>query len=116
MAILEELLQRTKDPHVQSVESLPKSPEEAKILKKYYYEVLQAFNSVKTAKLEDLKDFQGETIEEIKNWLMSNGFRVHNAEKLLAELKEKRRAMEFLEEFRKFPYASVEEFREKLSY
>jgi len=114
-AILEELLQRAKDPHLQSVESLPKSSEEAKVLKKYYHEVLQAFNSVKTAKLEDLKGFQGETLEELKSWLASNGFRVHNAEKLLAELRERRRAMELLEEFRKFPYASVEEFREKLS-
>jgi len=34
---------------------------------------------------------------------------------LLAQLKEKKRAMELLEEFRKFPYASIEEFREKLS-
>jgi hypothetical protein len=55
MAILEELLQRAKDPYVQSVDSLPKNPEETKVLKKYYHEVLQAFNSVKTAKLEDLK-------------------------------------------------------------
>jgi len=115
LAILEELLQRAKDPYVQSVDSLPKSPEEAKVLKKYYHEVLQAFNSVKTAKLEDLKDFQGETLEELRNWLVSNGFRVHNAEKLLAQLKEKKRAMELLEEFRRFPYASIEEFREKLS-
>jgi hypothetical protein len=115
MAILEALLQRAKDPHVQSVDSLPQNPEEAKVLKKYYHEVLEAFNSVKTAKLEDLKDFQGETLEELKNWLISNGFRVHNAEKLLAQLKEKRRAIELLEEFRKFPYASIEEFREKLS-
>ena len=115
MAILEELLQRAKDPYVRSVDSLPESPEEAKVLKKYYHEVLQAFNSVRTAKLEDLKDFQGETLEELKNWLVSNGFRVHNAEKLLAQLKEKKRAMELLEEFRKFPYASIEEFREKLS-
>jgi transcriptional regulator with XRE-family HTH domain/arginine repressor len=115
MAILEELLQRAKDPYVQSVDSLPKNPEETKVLKKYYHEVLQAFNSVKTAKLEDLKDFQGETLEELKSWLVANGFRVHNAEKLLAQLKEKRRAMELLEEFREFPYASIEEFREKLS-
>jgi len=112
---LEELLQRAKDPHVQSVDSLPKNQEEAKVLKKYYHDVLQAFNSVKTAKLEDLNSFQGETLEELKDWLISNGFRVHNAEKLLAQLKEKRRAMELLEEFRKFPYASLEEFREKLS-
>jgi predicted transcriptional regulator len=115
LAILEELLQRAKDPYVQSVESLPQNPESAKVLKKYYHEVLQAFNSVKTAKLEDLKDFQGETLEELKSWLISNGFRVYNAEKLLAQLKEKKRAMELLEEFRKFPYASLEEFREKLS-
>ncbi len=114
-AILEELLQRAKDPHVSSVESLPKSPEETKVLKKYYHEVLEAFNSVKTAKLEDLNGFQGEDLEELKSWLISNGFRVYNAEKLLLQLKEKRRAMELLEEFRKFPYASLEEFREKLS-
>jgi hypothetical protein len=115
MAILEELLQRAKDPYVQSVDSLPQNPEETKVLKKYYHEVLQAFASVKTAKLEDLKDFQGETLEELTSWLVSNGFRVHNAERLLLQLKEKRRAMELLEEFRKFPYASLEEFREKLS-
>ncbi|MFZ8859583.1 MAG: hypothetical protein ACO2PP_03645 [Thermocrinis sp.] len=115
MAILEDLLQRAKDPYVQSVDSLPKNPEEEKVLKKYYHEVLQAFHSVKTAKLEDLSGFQGETLEELKSWLLSNGFRVHNAEKLFAELKENRRAMELLEEFRKFPYASIEEFREKLS-
>jgi len=115
MAILEELIQRAKDPHLQSVDILPQNPEETKVLKKYYHEVLEAFNSVKTAKLEDLNSFQGETLEELKEWLISNGFRVHNAEKLLAQLKEKRRAIELLEEFRKFPYASLEEFREKLS-
>jgi len=115
MAILEELLQRAKDPHVQSVDSLPKSPEEVKVLKKYYHEVLQAFNSVKTAKLEDLKGFQGETLEELLQWLLSNGYRTYNAEKLFEELKKKKRAEKLLEEFNFYPYSSLEEFREKLS-
>jgi predicted transcriptional regulator/arginine repressor len=115
MAILEDLLQRAKDPHVQSVESLPQSPEEAKVLKKYYHEVLQAFNSVKTAKLEDLKDFQGETLEELMAWLLGNGYRTYNAEKLFEELKRKKRAEKLLEDFNSYPYSSLEEFREKLS-
>ncbi len=114
-AILEELLQRAKDPHVQSVDSLPQSPEEAKVLKKYYHEVLQAFNSVKTAKLEDLTGFQGETLEELKEWLLSNGYRTYNAGKLFEELQRKKRAEKLLEEFNSYPYSSLEEFREKLS-
>ena len=115
MAILEALLQRAKDPHVQSVDSIAKSPEEMKVLKKYYHEVLQAFNFVKTAKLEDLKDFQGETLEELKGWLLSKDYRVYNAEKLFEELQRKRRAEKLLEEFNSYPYSSIEEFREKLS-
>jgi hypothetical protein len=115
VAILEELLQRAKDPHVQSVDSLPKNQEEAKVLKKYYHEVLQAFNSVKTAKLEDLKDFQGETLEELSQWLLSKGYRTYNAEKLFEELRKKKRAEKLLEEFNSYPYSSLEEFREKLS-
>jgi transcriptional regulator with XRE-family HTH domain len=115
MAILEELLQRAKDPHVQSVDSLPKNPEETKVLKKYYHEVLQAFNSVKTAKLEDLSGFQGETLEELLEWLLSNGYRTYNAGKLFEELQRKRRAEKLLEEFNSYPYSSLEEFREKLS-
>jgi hypothetical protein len=115
MAILEELLQRAKDPHVQSVDSLPQSPEEAKVLRKYYHEILQAFNSVKTAKLEDLKDFQGETLEELIEWLLSHGYRTYNAEKLLEELQRRKRAEKLLEEFNSQPYSSLEEFREKLS-
>jgi transcriptional regulator with XRE-family HTH domain len=115
MAILEDLLQRAKDPHVQSVDSLPQSPEESKVLKKYYHEVLQAFNSVKTAKLEDLKDFQGETLEELVQWLLSKGYRTYNAEKLFEELQKKKRAEKLLEEFNSYPYSSLEEFREKLS-
>jgi len=114
MAILEELLQRAKDPHVQSVDSLPKSPEESKVLKKYYHEVIQAFNSVKTAKLEDLKGFQGETLEELTGWLLSNGYRTYNAEKFFEELQRKKRAEKLLEEFNSQPYSSLEEFREKL--
>ncbi len=114
-AILEELLQRAKDPHVQSVDSLPQSPEEAKVLKKYYHEVLEAFNSVKTAKLEDLKDFQGETLEELVAWLLSNGYRTYNSGKLFEELQRKKRAEKLLEEFNSYPYSSLEEFREKLS-
>jgi len=115
MAILEALLQRAKDPHVQSVDSIAKSPEEMKVLKKYYHEVLQAFNFVKTAKLEDLKDFQGETLEELKEWLLNNGYRVYNAGKLFEELQRKKRAEKLLEEFNSHPYSSLEEFREKLS-
>ena len=115
MAILEELLQRAKDPHVQSVDSLPKSPEEAKVLKKYYHEVLQAFNSVKTAKLEDLNSFQGETLEELTAWLLSKGCRTHNAGKLFEELQKKKKAEKLLEDFNSYPYSSLEEFREKLS-
>ncbi len=115
MAILEELLQRAKDPHVQSVDSLPQNQEEAKVLKKYYHEVLQSFNSVKTAKLEDLKDFQGETLEELVAWLLSNGYRTYNAGKLFEELQRKKRAEKLLEEFNSYPYSSLEEFREKLS-
>ncbi len=115
LAILEELLQRAKDPHVQSVDSLPQSQEEVKVLKRYYHEVLQAFNSVKTAKLEDLKDFQGETLEELKAWLLSNGYRTYNAGKLFEELQRKKRAEKLLEEFNSYPYSSLEEFREKLS-
>jgi hypothetical protein len=114
-AILEDLLQRAKDPNLQSVDSLPQSPEETKILRKYYHEVIQAFNSVKTAKLEDLKDFQGETLEELKEWLLSHGYRTHNAEKLFVELQRKRRAEKLLEDFNSQPYSSIEEFREKLS-
>jgi predicted transcriptional regulator len=115
MAILEDLLQRAKDPHVQSVDSLPQSQEEAKVLKKYYHEVLQAFNSVKTAKLEDLKDFQGETLEELLQWLLNNGYRTYNAGKLFEELQKKKRVEKLLEEFNSYPYSSLEEFREKLS-
>ena len=115
MAILEELLQRAKSPHVQSVDSLPKSPEEAKVLKKHYHEILQAFNSLKTAKLEDLKDFQGETLEELVEWLLNSGYRTYNAEKLFEELQRKKRAEQLLEEFNSYPYSSLEEFREKLS-
>ncbi len=115
MAILEELLQRAKDPHVQSVDSLPKNPEETKVLKKYYHEVLQAFNSVKTAKMEDLNGFHGETLEELVEWLLSNGYRTYNAEKLFEELQRKKRAEKLLEEFNSYPYSSLEEFREKLS-
>ena len=115
MAILEDLLQRAKDPHVQSVDSLAQSQEEAKVLKKYYHEVLQAFNSIKTAKLEDLRDFQGETLEELSQWLLSNGYRTYNAKKLFEELQRKRRAEKLLEEFNSYPYSSLEEFREKLS-
>jgi predicted transcriptional regulator len=115
LAILEELLQRAKSPNVQSVDSLPKSPEEAKILKKYYHEVLQAFNSVKTAKLEDLRDFQGETLEELVKWLLNSGYRTYNAEKLFEELQRRKRAEKLLEEFNSYPYSSLEEFREKLS-
>jgi len=114
-AILEELLQRAKDPYVQSVDSIAKNPEETKVLRKYYHEVLQAYNSVKTAKLEDLKDFQGETLEELKGWLLSKDYRVYNAEKLFEELQRKRRAEKLLEEFNSYPYSSIEEFREKLS-
>jgi predicted transcriptional regulator len=114
-AILEGLLQRAKDPHLESVDSLPQSPEEAKVLKKYYHDVLQAFNSVKVAKLEDLKDFQGETLEELKEWLLSHGYRTYNAGKLFEELQRKRRAEKLLEEFNSYPYSSLEEFREKLS-
>jgi len=114
-AILEELLQRAKDPHVQSVDSLPKSPEEAKVLKKHYHEVLQAFNSVKTVKLEDLKGFQGETLEELVEWLLNNGYRTYNAEKLFEELQRRKRAEKLLEDFNSQPYSSLEEFREKLS-
>jgi predicted transcriptional regulator len=113
--ILEDLLQRAKGPHVQSVDSLPQNQEEVKVLKKYYHDVLQAFNSVKTAKLEDLKDFQGETLEELKEWLLSHGYRTHNAEKLFEELQRKKRAEKLLEEFNSYPYSSIEEFREKLS-
>jgi hypothetical protein len=115
MAILEDLLQRAKDPHVQSVDSLPQNPEESRVLKKYYHEVLQAFNSVKTAKLEDIKGFQGETLEELTGWLLSNGYRTHNAGKLFEELQRKKRAEKLLEEFNSQPYSSLEEFREKLS-
>jgi DNA invertase Pin-like site-specific DNA recombinase len=115
MAILEELLQRAKDPYVQSVDSLPKSPEEAKVLKKHYHEVLQAFNSVKTAKLEDLKGFQGETLEELVEWLLNSGYRTYNAEKLFEELQRRKRAEKLLEDFNSYPYSSLEEFREKLS-
>ncbi|MFZ8858894.1 MAG: hypothetical protein ACO2PP_00070 [Thermocrinis sp.] len=115
MAILEDLLQRAKDPHVQSVDSLAQSQEEAKVLKKYYHEVLQAFNSIKTAKLEDLRDFQGETLEELSQWLLSNGYRTYNAKKLFEELQRKRKAEKLLEEFNSYPYSSLEEFREKLS-
>jgi predicted transcriptional regulator len=114
-AILEGLLQRAKDPHLESVDSLPQSPEEAKVLKKYYHDVLQAFNSVKVAKLEDLKDFQGETLEELKEWLLSHGYRTYNAGKLFEELQKKKRAEKLLEEFLSYPYSSLEEFREKLS-
>jgi predicted transcriptional regulator len=114
-AILEELLQRAKDPYVQSVDSLPKSPEEAKVLKKHYHEVLQAFNSVKTAKLEDLKGFQGETLEELVEWLLNSGYRTYNAEKLFEELQRRKRAEKLLEDFNSYPYSSLEEFREKLS-
>jgi predicted transcriptional regulator len=114
-AILEELLQRAKDPHVQSVDSLPQNPESAKVLKKYYHEILQAFNSVKTAKLEDLKDFQGETLEELLQWLLSKGYRTYNAGKLFEELQKKKRAEKLLEDFNSYPYSSLEEFREKLS-
>jgi len=115
MAILEELLQRAKDPYVQSVDSIAKSPEETKVLKKYYHEILQAFNSVKTAKLEDLNSFQGETLEELSQWLLSKGYRTYNAEKLFEELQKKKRAEKLLEEFNSYPYSSLEEFREKLS-
>jgi predicted transcriptional regulator len=114
MSILEELLQRAKDPHVQSVDSLPQNPEETRVLKKYYHEVLQAFNSVKSAKLEDLKGFQGETLEELTGWLLSNGYRTYNAEKLFEELQRKKRAEKLLENFNSYPYSSLEEFREKL--
>jgi len=115
LAILEELLQRAKSPHVQSVDSLPQSQEEAKVLKKHYHEVLQAFNSVKTAKLEDLKDFQGGTFEELVEWLLKNGYRTYNAEKLFEELQRRKRAEKLLEDFNSYPYSSLEEFREKLS-
>ncbi len=115
LAILEELLQRAKDPHVQSVDSLPQTQEEAKVLKKYYHEVLQAFNSVKTAKLEDLNGFHGETLEELVAWLLSSGCRTYNAEKLFEELQRKKRAEKLLEDFNSYPYSSLEEFREKLS-
>jgi hypothetical protein len=115
MAILEELLQRAKDPYVQSVDSIAKNPDETKVLKKYYHEVLQAFNSVKTAKLEDLKGFQGETLEELSQWLLSKGYRTYNAGKLFEELQRKKRAEKLLEEFNSYPYSSLEEFREKLS-
>jgi arginine repressor/transcriptional regulator with XRE-family HTH domain len=115
LAILEELLQRAKDPNVQSVDSLPQSQEEVKVLKKYYHEVLEAFNSVKTAKLEDLTGFQGETLEELVAWLLSNGYRTYNAGKLFEELKRKKRAEKLLEDFNSYPYSSLEEFREKLS-
>jgi len=114
-AILEELLQRAKDPHVQSVDSIAKSPEETKVLRKYYHEVLQAFNSVKTAKLEDLNGFQGETLEELSQWLLSKGYRTYNAGKLFEELQRKKRAEKLLEDFNSYPYSSLEEFREKLS-
>ena len=114
-AILEELLQRAKDPHVQSVDSIAKNQEESKVLKKYYHEIIQAFNSVKTAKLEDLKDFQGETLEELTEWLLSKGRRTYNAEKLFEELQRKKRAEKLLEDFNSYPYSSLEEFREKLS-
>jgi predicted transcriptional regulator/arginine repressor len=115
MAILEELLQRAKSPHVPSVDSIARSPEEAKVLKKHYHEVLQAFNSIKTAKLEDLSGFQGKTLEELKEWLVSHGYRTYNAEKLFEELQRKKRAEELLEDFNSYPYSSLEEFREKLS-
>ncbi len=115
MAILEELLQRAKDPHVQSVDSLSQTQEEVKVLKRYYHEVLQAFNSVKTAKLEDLNGFQGETLEELVAWLLSNGYRTYNAGKLFEELQRKKRAEKLLEDFNSYPYSSLEEFREKLS-
>jgi predicted transcriptional regulator len=115
MAILEDLLQRAKDPYVQSVDSLPQNPEESKVLKKYYHEVLQAFNSVKTAKLEDLKDFRGETLEELTEWLLSNGYRTYNAGKLFEELQRRKRAEKLLEDFNSYPYSSLEEFRETLS-
>jgi hypothetical protein len=114
-AILEELLQRAKDPYVQSVDSIAKSQEEARVLKKHYHEILQAFNSVKTAKLEDLKGFQGETLEELTEWLLSKGCRTYNAEKLFEELQRKKRAEKLLEDFNSYPYSSLEEFREKLS-
>jgi predicted transcriptional regulator len=114
-AILEDLLQRAKDPYLQSVDSLPQSQEETKILRKYYHDVLQAFNSIKPAKLEDLKDFQGETLEELTAWLLSHGYRTYNAEKLFVELQRKRRAEKLLEDFNSQPYSSIEEFREKLS-
>jgi predicted transcriptional regulator len=115
MAILEELLQRAKSPHVPSVDSIAKSPEEAKVLKKHYHEVFQAFNSIKTAKLEDLSGFQGKNLEELKEWLVSHGYRTYNAEKLFEELQRKKRAEKLLEDFNSYPYSSLEEFREKLS-
>jgi predicted transcriptional regulator/arginine repressor len=114
-AVLEDLLQRARGPHVQSVDSIAKSQEETRVLKKYYHEILQAFSSIKTAKLEDIKDFHGETLEELKEWLFSHGYRTYNAEKLFEELKRKKRAEELLEDFNSYPYSSLEEFREKLS-
>jgi len=70
---------------------------------------------VKTAKLEDLKDFEGETLEELTEWLLSQGYRTYNAEKLFEELQRRKRAEKLLEEFNSQPYSSLEEFREKLS-